>query len=388
MPQSQWFFAGNNGLVSANWLEPGLLTLAVPDNTTLYEIKFTKKAAGNSPLTFVVSEFTDAGYNLIPTTRVNGAVTDPAVFRQVTFRVDMTKEIISANGVHLAGSFNNWNYSQTLMNFTPGTSIYSATLSLQEGTTYQYRFVNGHSASGLETVPASCGVSNGSGQYDRQVTIPDHDTIYPVVCFSMCGPCPVNVNVTYRVDMQHQTISPDGVHVAGNFNNWNYLLDAMANTGGSIYETTMVMEQGTNVEFKFANGNSSQAAETVPTACGLNGNRYFTVPGQDTVLTAVCYDSCLACGTVAEYSQVTFRVDLRTQLMISPDGIHLAGTFQGWDPGATPMINLIDSIFSHTETLLAGTSIQYKFINGNSGMGYEIVPFICSTNGNRTLLVP
>ncbi len=42
-PQNQWFFACNNGLMSANWLEPSLLTVAIPNNTTLYEIKFQKK---------------------------------------------------------------------------------------------------------------------------------------------------------------------------------------------------------------------------------------------------------------------------------------------------------------------------------------------------------
>jgi hypothetical protein len=44
-PQSQWFFSGHDGLVSANWLEPSLGTLAIPNNTTLYEIKFTYKEA-------------------------------------------------------------------------------------------------------------------------------------------------------------------------------------------------------------------------------------------------------------------------------------------------------------------------------------------------------
>ncbi len=385
-PQSQWFYSGHDGLVSANWLEPSLLTVAVPNNTTLYEIKFTYKG-GNSHLNFVVNEFTDAAYNIIPTTPVNGAVNAIVINQQVTFKVDMSKENISGSGVHLAGSFNNWNYSATPMTLVPGTSIFSVTLSLQQNAVTQYRFVNGIAASGLETVPASCGVINGSGQYDRQITVPTHDTVFNPVCFSMCSHCPATVNVTFRVDMQNQTVSPFGIHVAGTFNSWNYTLNPMGTGSGSIYETSMMMDEGTYLEFKYINGITSNEAETVPSACAINGNRYFTVPAHDTVMTAFCFGSCVACGTVVLYSHVTFRVNMITR-HISSDGVHLAGTFQGWNPGTTPMINTVDSVFSYTDSLLAGTSVQYKFVNGNTASGYEIIPASCASNGNRTLLVP
>jgi hypothetical protein len=384
-PQSQWFFSGHDGLVSANWLEPALNTLAIPNNTTLYEMKFTYKG-GNSPLNFIVFEFTNAAYDLIPTTPVNGAVNAPLVYHMVTFKVDMSRENITSSGVHLAGSFNNWSYTQTPMTLTPN-SIYEATVSIQENSTYQYRFVNGNAVSGLETVPASCGVLNSSGQYDRVITVPNHDTIYAPVCFSRCSTCPASVTVTFRVDMQNETVSPNGVYISGTFNNWNYAQNFMTLSSGTIYETSMIMDEGTYMEFKYANGFTVNQAETVPGACSLNGNRYFTVPAHDTVLTAYCFSSCNACGTVAHYSHVTFRVDMITQ-NISPNGVHIAGTFQGWNTSSTPMVNTVDSVFSFTDSLLTGTSVQYRFVNGNSDAGYETVPFSCSLNGNRTLLVP
>jgi hypothetical protein len=384
-PQAQWYFSGHDGLVSANWLEPSLLTLAIPNNTTLYEIKFKYKG-GNSPLNFFVYEFTNAAYDLIPTTPVNGAVNAIVVSHQVTFKVDMSKENITSSGVHLAGSFNNWSYTQTPMNLTPN-SIYEATVSVQENVPYQYRFVNGNTAPGLETVPAACGVVNGSGQYDRQITVPNHDTTYAAVCFSMCSHCPASVNVTFRVDMQNETVSPDGVHVSGTFNNWNYAQNPLILVSGTIYETSMIMDEGTYMEFKYANGISAQQAETVPGACSLNGNRYFTVPAHDTVMTAYCFGSCTACGTVAHYSHVTFRVDMHTQT-VSPNGVHLAGTFQGWNPATTPMVLSGTSVYTYTDSLLTNTSIQYKFVNGNTSADYETVPLACSSNGDRTLLVP
>jgi hypothetical protein len=267
-------------------------------------------------------------------------------------------------------------------------SIYTATVTLQENVACQYRFVNGNTASGLETVPATCGVLNGTGGYDRQVIVPDHDTIYNQVCFSMCGPCPASVNVTFRVNMQNQTVSPDGVHVAGTFNNWNYAQTLMTPVSGTIYEASMIMDEGTYMEFRYVNGLSSQQAEIVPSACALNGNRYFTVPAHDTVMTAYCFGECVVCGGVTHYTHVIFQVDMHTQPSVSPDGVHLAGTFQGWNTGATPMTVSGNKIFSYTDSLLTGTSVQYKYVNGNTAAGYETVPLACSSNGDRTFIVP
>jgi len=383
-PQSQWFFACNNGLVSANWLEPSLLTVAIPNNTTLYEIKFQKKP-GSTPLTFVVFEFTDAAYNLIPTTPVNGAVN--AQTRQVTFMVDMTKESISPNGVFLAGSFNNWSTTQNPMTWT-GNSLYTVTMNLSEGQGYTYRFVNGNSVSGMETVPAACGVPNTGGTYDRSVTVPAADTTLPVVCFSMCTGCPADVNVTFRVDMQHMTISPEGVHVAGTFNNWSYAQSLMTQTTPFIYEYTQIMEEGSYQEFLFVNGYTAAGLENPPVACTANGHRYFTVPGHDTVLTAYCFDSCVACGTVPQFRNVTFRVDLANADSIAASGIYMAGSFQGWIPGVTAMTLAGDSVFTRTESFLVGTQVEYKFLNGQTAAGFEVVPAVCAVNGNRAIVVP
>jgi len=75
MPSSQWYYNGSNttGLVSANWLEPSLLTLAIPDGTTLFEVTFTYTTS-STVLDFSFTEFTDASYNTIPITEVNGSV--------------------------------------------------------------------------------------------------------------------------------------------------------------------------------------------------------------------------------------------------------------------------------------------------------------------------
>ncbi|MEI7727739.1 MAG: cohesin domain-containing protein, partial [Bacteroidota bacterium] len=72
-PSAQWYFSGNLNTVAANWIEPSLLTLPIPDSTTLFDIRFTY-LGGNASLPFMVNEFTDAQYNFIPTNHLNGGI--------------------------------------------------------------------------------------------------------------------------------------------------------------------------------------------------------------------------------------------------------------------------------------------------------------------------
>ena len=211
---------------------------------------------------------------------------------------------------------------------------------------------------------------------------------FPPVCFSMCTACPANVLVTFSVDVQHLAVSPDGIHIAGHFNNWNYGQTPMIQSGPYVYEYSHIMEEGSYQEFLFVNGNTFQQAENPPANCSANGRRYLTIPGHDTTLTTYCYDSCSACGTIPLFTRVTFRVDMSKAGSLSGQGIHIAGSFQGWNPSSTLMQQGNDSIFSHTVELLKGSSTEFRFINGNDPSGYETIPFSCAMNGNRYLSVP
>ncbi len=62
---------------------------------------------------------------------------------------------------------------------------------------------------------------------------------------------------------------------------------------------------------------------------------------------------------------ITFAVDMQYQV-VSPNGVHIAGSFQGWDPGATEMFdNDMDGIYTITIVLFSGAYHEYKFVNGN-----------------------
>ena len=133
------------------------------------------------------------------------------------------------------------------------------------------------------------------------------------------------VNVTFRVDMQNQTVPPEGVHIAGNFQGWNPSLTPMTNLIGAIYTYTYSGTMGENLQWKYINGDAWGEDESVPGACASGGNRYLTVPANDTVLTAVCFGSCLPC--ILPQVDITFQVDMSNET-ISTTGVFIQGSFQ------------------------------------------------------------
>jgi hypothetical protein len=73
MPVGDWFFSGSSGIVAANWVEPGLDTIAMADSTTLFEVQFTY-TGDSTALPFNLAEFTDINFSMVPTTTLTGAV--------------------------------------------------------------------------------------------------------------------------------------------------------------------------------------------------------------------------------------------------------------------------------------------------------------------------
>ncbi len=299
----------------------------------------------------------------------------------VTFRVDMSLEDVSADGVHIAGSFQGWDPAATPLTETGG-GIYTVTLPLEAGTHQIFKYINGVSFDFQESVPEACGEPDGFGGYNRYLDVPANDTILDLVCFSRCTACPSPVEVTFQVDMQNEAVSPDGVFIAGSFNGWNTSGDQMTLLQDDIYTFTTTLYTGDYHEYKFINGNAASGYEEVPAGCAANENRYLTVPGENTTLDLVCFGSCTVCAPPTV--EVTFQVDMSNET-VSPDGVFIAGSFQGWVSDATPMTLTVDNIYTYTATLNANEYYEYKFLNGSE---YENVPGECSQNGNRYLTAP
>ncbi|MEZ4798538.1 MAG: MopE-related protein [Flavobacteriales bacterium] len=328
-------------------------------------------------------------------------------FHDVTFVVDMQSVSVSPNGVHLAGSFDYTPAPHTLAAWDPAAiemldpdmdQVYEVTLTLAEGYYYEYKFVNGNNWGFDEAVPGGCASEGGNRFY----SVGTSNSTTTEVCFASCADCipsAGNFDVTFQVNMNNQTVSPNGVHLAGNFGSdgyvdWDPAGLAMDDSDmDGIYTLTLTLTEGIYYEYKFVNGNDWPFAE-IPSGCvNGSGNRFFTLGASDLTLEAICYGECAACSV--QYD-VTFRVNMNFQ-SVSPNGVHVAGSFDNgyptWQAGGIALSDpSTNGIYEVTLTLNEGTTYEYKFINDNDWPGAETVPSGCGVddgfgNLNRSITV-
>ena len=199
-------------------------------------------------------------------------------------------------------------------------------------------------------------------------------------------------NVTFQVDLSGQTVSANGVHVAGNFQaaagapgDWNPSATALTNSSGTIYSVTVNIPAG-SYEYKFINDNDWPGVESVPAAAQVdlgsgNDNRWVVI-SSDTTLPAYTFGGAAPAGMKA----LTMIVDLSQEASVS-DTVSVAGSFQtpnAWTPGASIMTDLKgDSVYRHVAFFTPGTSYEWKFLNGTAWGTEESVPSGCAMNGNR-----
>lgn len=114
----------------------------------------------------------------------------------VTFHVDMQNEVVTTNGVWLAGTFSNWNL---VFMTDDGDDTWSLTIDIPQQTTIQYRFYNGDTAMDIENGDnlEPCGEQGENGGFDRTFDVPTFPVDLPLVCFASCEPCPVNNRPQY-----------------------------------------------------------------------------------------------------------------------------------------------------------------------------------------------
>lgn len=321
----------------------------------------------------------------------------------VTFSVDMNQQTVNGAGVHLAGNFQNpatgitnpsysdWTPANITLTDANSDGIYETTLQLQPAK-YEFKFLNGDAWGTDESVPQACqwGVD---GNTNRYMFVTGDTTL--LVCFGSCAPCGQKT-VRFRVDMSTQSaVSPNGVHVAGNFQNPNWQAGAsplIDPDGNNVWEGYYNVGTADAVEFKYINGNAwdNPNENLTDQPCGLaNGNRSEVVNTDNVVLPIYCWNACESCVLP---TVVTFKVDMSNET-VSPNGVYVAGAFQNWSPGQAGYQCTDtngDNIYECTVAIAPGT-YQYKFVNGNAwsgaGNSNESPPADCNTNGNRSITV-
>ena len=319
----------------------------------------------------------------------------------VTFSVDMNNQFVDdAAGVHVAGNFQGWDPASTSMADTDMDGIYEVTVDVSDTIDIvEYKFINGNAWGADEIAPEACAWNGGSNRYFEL----EGETILDTPCFGQCGACGTTT-VLFKVDMsQEAAINPVGVHMNGNFNDWdgaNFLM--MDDADGDLIYTYVSTIDGAAIEpvdtvmFKFVNGNAWGFDENLEGECANQGNRFLPIGEGDLVYEvaagqAHCYNQCGGC--IAP-SAVTFRVDMSTQAAVSINGVCVAGSFQGWSPGVDFLSDDDgDLIYEATIGVVPGNH-QFKFVNGNNWGGdgegnidNENPPGECTTDGNRAFVV-
>lgn len=309
----------------------------------------------------------------------------PPPTHQITFQVEMSLQVVDPSGVFLAGTFNGFSESATPM-INQGGNIWSVTIGLEEAQSYEYKFLNGPSFTNEEQVPLACGVDNGFGGFNRSFTVGTNDETVPLVCFSTCAPCTfVNYNITFQVDMSNEVVDPNGIHLMGTFNGFDPASISMTDMGGGLWETVVAIQSGQIIEYAFVNGNTTLGQEVIDPACANgSGYREYFVFATEATLGPDCFGFCGTCAI--NMVNVTFQVDMSNEV-IDAAGVHIAGSFQGWDPATSQMTDQGSGIWTFELEIASGTNLEYKFVNGNTWGLDETVPFACNVAGNREWVV-
>jgi Secretion system C-terminal sorting domain/Fibronectin type III domain/Right handed beta helix region/Carbohydrate-binding module 48 (Isoamylase N-terminal domain) len=188
---------------------------------------------------------------------------------------------------------------------------------------------------------------------------------------------------TYKVfvNMSQQTVSANGVHIAGNFQGWNPSSTAMTDANGDgIYEYTINTFVGEKIEYKFINGNAWGTDETVPLACRYNNswNRGDSIANVSDSADVVCFALCYNCAGV------TFQVDMNqvSQSFTTPE---VNGLWNNWCGNCNPLTDADgDGIWTTKLPLAVGTTQEYKFSADNWTIQEQNNPAAPCTNGNTT----
>lgn len=223
--------------------------------------------------------------------------------KKVKVSVDMTGQTVSANGVHVAGSFQGWNPGSTPLTLESG-NIYSTFIDAPAHSVMQFKFINGNTWGNAEGVPAlnQVGYQTNGGSNDNRWfyidSIANDTSVIPAIVFSGNAPAG-KFAVRFAVDMQLQTVGSNGVHIAGSLQGWNPASTSMANlfNNNKVYEWIAYLDSG-SYEYKFVNGNSWNSPsepENIPSTCNVNGNRGISVNSNTSI--KVCFGSCTSCPT-------------------------------------------------------------------------------------------
>jgi cyclomaltodextrinase / maltogenic alpha-amylase / neopullulanase len=289
-------------------------------------------------------------------------VAQTATADSIVFRV----EAPGAASVYLAGEFNNWSDSAQAMNDDDGDGIFELTIELAAGT-YQYKFVV--DGNWQEDPNATEFRDDGFGGKNSVLQVGAGDAAPQTVATPNAAP-----DGSRTVRFVAAGNGAQQVYLAGDFNSWSDSAQPMGDADGDgNFELVLELSAG-KYAYKFvADGNwreDANATEFVDDGFGGKNSVVTVVAGegiQDAGAagksTETDSDGAAETPSVGQATEGLRSVEFRYQPVISGvSEVSLAGSFNDWNVGATPMTDSDgDGTYSAT-LLLAPGSYQYKFV--------------------------
>ena len=348
------------------------------------EFDFTNESSGTAAINYSYNyDYLSIFFNFGVDGNTAGAKTyyaDSVYFvpHMVTFQVDMNQYSGSFTTPEVNGTFNSWCGNCNAMSDTNGDNIWEVTLALTQDS-IEFKFAHDN-WTGQENLTPNSGCTKTTSGFTNRFIYINGDTILPAVCWESCIECippPDTHQVTFQVDMNQYSGTFTTPEVNGDFNAWcggcNWLSDT---NGDNIWEVTLPLYQD-SIEFKFAyDGWAGQENLTPNSGCtkttGGFTNRFIYITG-DTILPAVCWESCLECIYPPDTHLVTFQVDM-SQYSGSFTTPEVNGTFNSWCGNCNAMSDPDgDNIWEVTIPLYQD-SIEYKFAHDNWAGQEELTP--------------
>lgn len=241
--------------------------------------------------------------------------------KKVHFRVDMTGQVKSPNGIHVMGDFQSvagfgadWTPNTCLMTQDAvDTNLYHFSTDLPAFAKYEFKYINGDQSYEVEVVPLETQVGYNFDD-NRWIYIDslNADTMhFAPVLFGANAPAGLK-SIRFLVDLTSEPYDANGVHVAGSFQGNDPATHRLYSFGNNVFELIAYVDTG-NLTYKFYNGNTLSDAESVPTACASAGNRSINVVN-DVILSSVCFSGCSSC-----YPLSLETLQLNSNVLLSPN---------------------------------------------------------------------
>ncbi len=236
----------------------------------------------------------------------------------VTFSVNTANITVGENGMYLGGGIIG-PANAYAMSDDDGDGVWTVTISMGEGTTGNYIFLNspanGEDYGAKENLT---GQECADGEYDDRLLAEVTSDTTLLHCFGSCesdGTCPATTEVTFNVDMsQYGLMDGDTVHVNGEFTGWcgscgNEMSD---DDGDGVYSITFDLEPGSYFWKYTVNGwDNQESFSDAVDGCTANNNgnfdRQVVVTDEAQELT-YCWNSCDSACAVSYDCDYTISV--------------------------------------------------------------------------------